>query len=530
MKRDDRRRHYLNSEPGIQSRYLMHWKTQRAWITDALNSEIPSAVIMKSAPQSRRCNSLTPHRSHFKTGKTSKSIAPLLVPPAAGEKKVGVFLSHKHDDYLAATRVTTKLQEYGGDNLEVHLSELIPAGEQWNLKIHQWLQDSDWLLLLYTGPGVEWDWCLYETGFFAGVHGIATKRLVCLHRDGVTLPDPLKAWEAVTEKNCVALLSEIFREAPRPGAKPINSKITDETLKDLANCIMRAVTEKPKPLVLTPYIELVLENRQREELRSTGKLAGDIAVTVGIKAGEIFGFLDSAGERTLCRSDITCQLEETRQKGWGSAVSDSIRRLCRKQSASTTFPIVYSATAESRRRWRPILYSVQLGGAEQVFRIVFSEIRPEDDPRPTDSRLDHCTALMAASRMIRFGVIDKYRPLVRSLQLRKQSGEAITQNDFDDRFASLPAVVDRIETEAMNAGLQTLDNVLELFAATQAEQRKQLEAWTPQWIERRKQLANGVAARNLDELEAALDDMRDLNRDSFRLIAHRYCELIDELK
>jgi hypothetical protein len=76
----------------------------------------------------------------------------------------------------------------GGDHLDVHLSELIPAGDQWNPKIHEWLQESDWLLLLYTGQGVEWDWCLYETGFLrgpmeqrpSGLYACITMALNCL--------------------------------------------------------------------------------------------------------------------------------------------------------------------------------------------------------------------------------------------------------------------------------------------------------------------------------------------------------------
>lgn len=452
-----------------------------------------------------------------------------LAAPEAGEKKVGIFISHKHDDSLAATQITTRLQDYGGDRLDVHSSELIAAGEEWNPKIHQWLHDSDWLLLLYTGPGVEWDWCFYETGFFAGVHGTGTRRLVCLHREGIELPGPLKAWEAVTEKNCDALLVEIFRQAPGPGLNAVNPRISDQSLKELSRGIMQAITERPKPVVLCPYIELVLEKREQQELLNTGTLSGDILVHADPKGKELLGLLDTMDERPLRWADIDCRLEETRQKGWVSGLSDSLRRLCRNQSVSTTLPIVYSVTGDSRRRWRPILYSVQLSDAEEVLRIVFSEIRPEDNPRPTDPHLDLCAALMASCRMIRFGVIDKYGSLVRSQQLRKSAGEAITQKDFDDKFASLPAVIDRAETEAMNAGLQTLDNVFELFAPDQIQERKNFESWTLKWIQYRKELTSALAARNLDELQAALDGMREVNRQSFRLIAHRYCELIDGL-
>jgi hypothetical protein len=246
-------------------------------------------------------------------------------------------------------------------------------------------------------------------------------------------------------------------------------------------------------------------------------------------AQEVFGLRCCLGGSGLTWADVAAPLERTRQKGWIRSLSDSLRRLCQNQSVSTTFPIVYSVTDDSKRRWRPILYSAQTGGETEVFRIVLSEILPEDDPRPSDPSLDHCMTLIAAARMIRYGVIEKYRPLVRQLQARKRVGTPVTSQDLDV-FDALPSAIDRIETEAMNSGVRSLDTVIELFSDTEGEESKKLEAWSAQWAEYRKQLVSAVAARNLDEMEKALDGMRNVNRDSFRLMAHRYCEMIDALK
>ena len=459
----------------------------------------------------------------------SASATSALVPPESGEKRVGIFVSHKHDDRLAAMHIKSRFEELGGDRLDVYVSELIPTGEQWDPKIHQWLKESDWLLLLYTGPGVEWDWCLYETGFFAGSHETNTKRLVCLHREGVELPGPLKGWEAATEENCEGLLDEIFRKTSYPGGKPLNSRVADQTLKGLAREIMDGFTDKPKPTVFTPYVELLVEDRHKRELLSTRKLPGDIAVTLDGKAREIFGVADTVRGQTVCWADIAAGLERTRQKGWIRGLSDSVRRLCEKQSVSTTFPVVYSVTDGAKRRWRPILYSAQVGGSAQALRIVLSEILPEDDPRPSDPRLDHCTVLMTMSRMIRFGIIDKYRPLVRQLQMRKKTGGTISPEEMEV-FEAIPPALDRMETEAINSGVQTLDSVIALFGADQAEQGQKLESWTSEWMEYRKQVLRAVTDRNLDQLENALNGMRDVNRDGLRLIAHRFSELIDELQ
>ena len=115
---------------------------------------------------------------------------------------------------------------------------------------------------------MEWDWCLYETGFFAGSHEPSNKRLVCLHRAGVELPGPLQAWEAVTEEHCDAL-DEISRKPAQPGAKPLYARIasnwpravTDRNLdqQEIALNGMRDVNRDELRLIAHRFSELIDE-------------------------------------------------------------------------------------------------------------------------------------------------------------------------------------------------------------------------------------------------------------------------------
>ena len=79
-----------------------------------------------------------------------------------------VFISHKAKDELAAEAIRKALKMRGGNSLEIFVSERIKAGSQWSEEIWKSLKRADWLLLLYTDPSQEWDWCLFEAGFFAG--------------------------------------------------------------------------------------------------------------------------------------------------------------------------------------------------------------------------------------------------------------------------------------------------------------------------------------------------------------------------
>src|SRR5690349_16965854 len=96
-----------------------------------------------------------------------------------------IFLSHKlGDSERNARRVAGDLAMFGGRSVSVLCSANFERGEEWEPKIREGLVKADWLILLYTGPTVEWDWCLYETGFFRalmeGHSEKSVRRLICL--------------------------------------------------------------------------------------------------------------------------------------------------------------------------------------------------------------------------------------------------------------------------------------------------------------------------------------------------------------
>jgi len=47
-------------------------------------------------------------------------------------------------------------------------AEKLRVGDEWSKKIHSELNRADWLVLLYTTANENWDWCIYEAGYFAG--------------------------------------------------------------------------------------------------------------------------------------------------------------------------------------------------------------------------------------------------------------------------------------------------------------------------------------------------------------------------
>lgn len=108
-----------------------------------------------------------------------------------------IFISHKSRDKAAAIRIRTTLKKYGGNGMDIFVSEQIEPGKEWPSEIWEHLLKADWLLLLYTDESEEWDWCLFDAGFFATKGKGCNEGLVCLHVTEVLPPKPLSLWQTV---------------------------------------------------------------------------------------------------------------------------------------------------------------------------------------------------------------------------------------------------------------------------------------------------------------------------------------------
>jgi hypothetical protein len=133
-----------------------------------------------------------------------------------------IFLSHKlGDSERNARTVAGSLALFGGPNVKVICSANFERGVEWEPKIREGLAKAHWLILLYTGPNVEWDWCLYETGFFRalmedGKSGKSDRRLICLHDPAHPVPAPLRGLTSVPahEDKVMGLFEEIYLNEP----------------------------------------------------------------------------------------------------------------------------------------------------------------------------------------------------------------------------------------------------------------------------------------------------------------------------
>ena len=76
-----------------------------------------------------------------------------------------IFISHKLESRANAAILAGNLSVFGGDRIKVLYSGNYLFGVNWQKEIEEGLTKASMLILLYEGPHIAWDWCLFETGF-----------------------------------------------------------------------------------------------------------------------------------------------------------------------------------------------------------------------------------------------------------------------------------------------------------------------------------------------------------------------------
>jgi hypothetical protein len=189
---------------------------------------------------------------------------------------LNIFLSHKLGHFEQnARRVAGALALFGGQNVRVTYSANFERGEEWEPKIREGLAKAHWLILLYTGPNVEWDWCLYETGFFRALmeEGKSVKeerRLICLHDPRHPVPAPLRGLVSVpaTEDKVMGLFEDIYLNEPWK-LSPNIFKENDQAVADAVRRVCEAslVGAGPKSnLQIAPLINIRVKRTELPKL------------------------------------------------------------------------------------------------------------------------------------------------------------------------------------------------------------------------------------------------------------------------
>jgi len=214
----------------------------------------------------------------------------------------GLFISHKLEaDGKLAHYIQDELTSVARQNkgtLDVHISEEIPVGDPWLDGIASRLRASKILLLLFTNPSADWDWCLFEAGFFWG----ARRRIVCLHDPQHRPPNQLLHLQplAATEAEVSKFVRELLTTSKYFGG-PVISKVKDSNWYDKfgQQVAQQVLGNRSRPLLPRLIIEVKDDRKLKQDA-----IPGDAKIiNPSTDVLRLFG-RDSEPDSGLCWKDI----------------------------------------------------------------------------------------------------------------------------------------------------------------------------------------------------------------------------------
>jgi hypothetical protein len=442
--------------------------------------------------------------------------------------KLKIFLSHKHTDRHKASEIKRLIEE-DVENLEIFVSQQIERGSEWLPRVYDELRDAKWLILLYTDPNHEWDWCLYEAGFFAAHENQdKTRRLICLFPPDIDAPSPLQGWQFVPasdpsgdqDHHLIDFLKDLYKSSPSIGEPPIAAKraTNDEKLRTIAKGLSDVIGPGPGSILVHRYLShatLTLTHGMVESLRETGTIPNDAEVEMSDSALNLLGLDVKVGQSWKWREVLSqFQLEPPK---WVECFGRAMRAAESRVGFAKVLPVF--ASPFDNRKYVPVFDQYQLlNNNKRKFTLVFVEESGEDDPRPTSNTGTIGMLLMMAIRF-RWGVLIPY------INKLRQGGGGWNEKLVVETLDNLRSAIDKVLGEAAEAGYLAQEVVMEAFDTN--EDRSAIAEMFARWYPIQQQLFESIQSRNSGQVLVLLEKVFELNRHFMVLTSKRHYELLN---
>jgi hypothetical protein len=294
-------------------------------------------------------------------------------------EKFCVFVSHKHDDHKCAVTVKTELERLGGSGrIECFVSGSdLSAGSDWNAKIRSQLLKSHLLVLLFTEPSQNWDWCLYEAGLFSSLGAAEDLSVVCLYHPQGASPRPLSNLQGVLVQDDAVqrflnqLCKETWRIAREWRLGALVPEVSCESIKEASDKIIKAFPKGGMgDLTYHPCHRLVLD---LGAIKDVGKvIPHDARVIEGEGATSTYTlslFNLAHGRRVRTWGELVKAVRNT-DATWLTDLDDRFVAALDEQlfspSKTTPMQLLDPYSGLRRRSYRPILYQIVREGTPRL--------------------------------------------------------------------------------------------------------------------------------------------------------------------
>ncbi len=297
------------------------------------------------------------------------------------QERFRVFISHKHADAALASVVGRQLERLS-PHVESWVSgEDLVAGGDWNRAIKKALADSHMLVLLFTTPARNWDWCLYEAGLFTRFGEDDVSSVVCLYDPKGQPPRPLSNLQGVRadETTLAKFLGRLFKETWRvaddwkrgPLAPRLGRARIDKAAARIASEFDEAMGNNPTvgDLAYYPCHRVVLDFGPHNG-RSWDRIPDNAVVVEGADATSaytlsLFGVAEGSRERTW--GDLVEAVGDGRAQ-WRADLDAAFTLSLEEQLfPGTQEPFkAWDRREGGRREYRPMIYRVLRSGPRRT--------------------------------------------------------------------------------------------------------------------------------------------------------------------
>ena len=286
-----------------------------------------------------------------------------------------VFISHKHDDHALAVEVKKALEGLAPKLIDCFVSGIdITAGRDWRRDIRSVLARSHALVLLYTTPSKNWDWCLYETGLYTrfdkgGKNEVSS--VVCLFNPGQASPSAIADLQGVpAEADKLRDFLELFCRQTwkisddwRQGA--LAPEVEPKQVDDAARAIERAFRRSGLTSTYFPCHRVVLSLSEFDEIASGIPESARVIEGPNDTSSytlSLFDLASGAGKKTW--GDLLQAVQGTNAE-WRKELDEHFL-LAIKEELFWPIKGLMRSSGKSRvgeRLYRPVLYSIVRGPA-----------------------------------------------------------------------------------------------------------------------------------------------------------------------
>ncbi len=448
-----------------------------------------------------------------------------------------IFLSHKIKDRHHAHEIKTKIETLNPKEVKVYVCEECPPGQKYREAILRRLKASDLLIFLYTSAGMQFDWCLYETGFYDAKHvdklKVSQRRpLVVLYGRGMVVPPPLEVFEnyqvdAEKPERLMDFLAWLFdgtNHGPALNKKVLHDPASKALVRD---AFLAPFLAEEMPVQFDRVLTLLIAPSGIPALREEATIPDDSQVVGKFSALRLFAF--NPAIITVTWKQLCGQLRALDPQSpwpgtsclWTDHLGAILREAVSDRMPAEGLPLFYSAAEKAS--YRPTLFSMLKKGDGAVeFQISFTKLPTELGLR-LSSQMAMLANLLDFCMMFKAVLDDAQFAELRSSD-RPMDREALIQ--IGERFM---LALNTIRVEYQNRGL-AVSHIADAFGAEgedpSGSRRRALEFFQ-RYVDARKRLFDAFPTGDVVKARVCFGVFSEVQREFLKMAARRYAELAE---